>query len=177
MTKPASLKASKKKPSMAATVTENSNTPRMTQSAMLIVVNLRWSCCGSNLQFASRQLTVCPEVLIACPPRYFLGEGRRGRLLVPANFFEVVPYILLVVRVLRFARLIGVGWPEAGGIRCKNFVRQSNALGGLSKFKLGVRDDDAALQSVIGGLFVDAEREVAEFAAQFRIDDLAHFLE
>src|SRR5271157_3017707 len=61
---------------------------------------------GLNLQLASRQLTVCLEVLFACPQRNFLGEGWRGRLLVPANFFKVVPYILLIVGILRLARLI-----------------------------------------------------------------------
>src|ERR1019366_1509239 len=88
-TKPASLKASWKKPSRAAAVTENTRNPRMIQSAMLMVQRSSFndrsmirsatiefndtSARGLNLQLASRQLTVCPEVLFACPQRNFLG--------------------------------------------------------------------------------------------------------
>src|SRR6202142_410649 len=132
---------------------------------------------GLNLQLASRQLTVCPEVLFAGPQRNRLGKGRRGRLFIPANFFEVIPYILLVVRILRLARLISVGRPEARGIRCEYFVRQRDALGGLSKFKLGVGDDNAALPRIIRRLRVNAQRKVAKLAAQAGIDQLAHFFE
>src|SRR5208337_4220891 len=73
------------------------------------------SACRLNLQLASRQLTIRLDILFTCPPRNFLGEGGGGRLFVPANFFEVIPYILLVVGILRLARLIGVGRPEARG--------------------------------------------------------------
>src|SRR6266481_5244591 len=94
------------------------------------------SACRLDLQLASRQLTIRPEVLFACPPRNILGEGGCGRLFVPANFFEVIPYILLIVGILRLARLVGVGRPEARGIWCEHFIRQGDALGGLPKFKL-----------------------------------------
>src|SRR6266403_4167546 len=132
---------------------------------------------GLNLQLASPQLTVCTEVLFASPQRNLLGEGWRGRLFVPANFFEVIPYILLIVGILRLARLVGVGRPEARGIRCEHFIRQGDALGGLPKFKLGVGDEDAALPRIIRSLLVDTQGYVTELAAQFGIDQLAHFFE
>ena len=132
---------------------------------------------GLNLQLASCQLTIRPEVLFACPPRDFLGKGGRGRLFVPANFFEVIPHILLIVGILRLARLIGVGRPEALGIGGEYFIRQGDALGGLSKFKLGVGDDDAALPRILGGFLVDAQGCVAKLAAQLGIDQFAHFFE
>src|SRR5450830_1048865 len=109
---------------MAAPITENTRNPRMIQSAMLMIqdeAQRSERTRGLNLQLASCQLTIRLEVLFAAAPCNFLGEGGRGRLLVPANFFEVVPYILLVVRILRLARLIGVGRPEARGIRCEHF--------------------------------------------------------
>src|ERR1700720_1885000 len=70
-----------------------------------------------DLQLASRQLAIRLEVLFARPPRNFLGKGRRGRLFVPANFFEVIAHILLVVGILHLARLITVDRPKARGIR------------------------------------------------------------
>src|ERR1035441_7449596 len=83
---------------MAAPITENTMNARMIQSATLInptVMRARLL----DLQLASRQLTIRPEVLFACPQRNLLWEGRRRRLFVPADFFEVVPYILLVIRI------------------------------------------------------------------------------
>src|SRR5204862_7025946 len=107
-----------------------------------------------NLQLVTRQLTICPKILFAGPSRNVLGEGGRGRQSVPTNFFEVIPYILPIVRILRFARLIAVGRPETGRIWCEDFIGQSDPLTGQSEFKLCVGDDDAALPRVIGGLFV-----------------------
>src|ERR1017187_753188 len=164
---------------MPAPATENTKNAMMIQSATLIVqrsaFNDRFNdrrssfndpnARGLNLQLASRQLTIRPEVLFARPQRHFLRESWRGRLFVPANFFEVVPYILLVVGILRLARLITVGRPEARGIRCEHFIRQCDALGGLSKFKLGVGNDDAALPRIIRGFLVDPQRDVAKLAA------------
>src|ERR1700686_3395132 len=114
---------------MAAPATENARKPRMIQSAALIIGNPEQlgnpntdpdydpeyglSPRRLNLQLASRQLAVCLEVLFARPPRNVLGEGRRGRLFVPANFFEVIAHILLVIRILHLAREITVGRPEA----------------------------------------------------------------
>src|SRR5437667_7418457 len=131
-TKPAKPKASEKKPAQAAVTTENSKNARLTQSATPMVCSERRRL---NLQLVSRQLTIRFEILVAGPARNILGKGRRGRLFVPVNFFEVIPYILLVIRLLRLARFILVGRPETRRIRSENFICQCNALPSLAKFE------------------------------------------
>ena len=98
-------------------------------------------------------------------------------MLVPVNLLEVIANVLLVIRILRPSRSVLVGGPEAGGIGGKNFIGQRDALGGASKLKFGVGDDDAALPGISCRLLVDAQREVAQMAGGLDADDFAHLIE
>src|SRR5215469_9174602 len=71
---------------------------------------------GSDIKLASRELLVSLQVLLAGLSGHLGGKGRRRGLFVPAYFFQVVANVLLIVRVLSFARLIAIGRPEARGI-------------------------------------------------------------
>src|SRR5580704_118192 len=69
-----------------------------------------------HIQLTTGELGIRLDVLFASLSRHFRGKSGGRRLLVPANFFEVIANILLVERILRFARLVGSGRPEARGI-------------------------------------------------------------
>src|SRR5262249_14301468 len=102
-------------------------------------------------QFATCKLRVSLKILFAGLACHFSRQCRSRWLLVPADFLEVIPNVLLVKRFLRLSRLVFVRWPEAGGIWCKHFVGQSDAGRGLAELKLGVGDDYSLRASVVCG--------------------------
>src|SRR5580692_12618107 len=130
-----------------------------------------------DIQLASRQLEIGLEILVAGAASHVGRQSRSGWLLVPVNLFEVIANVLLVIRILRPARSVLVGGPEAGRIGGEDFIGKSDALGGASKLKLGVGDYDAALQRVGCRLFVNPQREIAQMAGGFDADDRAHLIE
>src|SRR5262249_36646318 len=73
-----------------------------------------WPTLLLNIQLASRQLLIRFEVLLAGLVCYLGRKRWRRWLLVPADLFEVIPDILLVVRVLCLPRLVLVGRPKSG---------------------------------------------------------------
>src|SRR2546430_1250328 len=80
---------------------------------------------------------------------HFKGKGRRGRLLIPANFLQIIPNILLIEGFLRLARLIFLSRPEARRIWGEPLVSQGKPRRRAPKLKLCIRNDDALLPGVL----------------------------
>ena len=67
-------------------------------------------------------------------------------MLIPIQRGEVIPQKLLVKAGLSLTRLILIHRPEAGGIRGQHLINQDQLIIDHAEFKLGIRNDDAALE-------------------------------
>ena len=66
------------------------------------------------------------------------------------------------------ARLVALQGPEAGGIRGQHLVAQHHVAGLVqAELELGVGNDDAAAQGVVGALLVQGDGVVAQLAGVF----------
>ncbi len=74
-------------------------------------------CAVLNRQRPPSELRVSFDIFLARLLRNLRRKAGSRRLLVPFDRFQVVPHVLLVERLLRAARPILVGGPEARGIR------------------------------------------------------------
>src|SRR2546427_2380783 len=116
------------------------------------------------------------EILFAGLASYLRGKGRCGRLLVPANFLQVITNVLLVERLLRPAGPILICRPQAGRVGSQHLIRQSDAIACDPELKLGIGDNDPFAARVSGGLAVNLQADVPQFAAQLRADEARHLL-
>src|SRR5947209_6668332 len=85
------------------------------------------------------------EIYFARLTRHLRRKRWSWRLLIPADFLEVITNVLLVKRFLRAPAQVLVRRPEAGRIRRQNFVSQSNSLRRSPVLELRIRNDDAPL--------------------------------
>src|SRR5438309_2943422 len=120
---------------------------------------------SGQVQFASRQQTVRVLIFFAGAGSYIVGQSRRRWLLVPADGFQIITHVLLVVRILSAPWLILLRRPEARGVRSQNFIPQHYPSGSIAKLKFGICDDDAALCRVAGGRLVNAQAQVPQLLA------------
>src|ERR1043166_1646230 len=65
------------------------------------------------VQIAAGQLPERFFILVAGAGHHLIRQRRGGRLLVPANRFQIIAYVLFVERFLRLAGLVLVRRPEA----------------------------------------------------------------
>lgn len=70
---------------------------------------------------------------------HLLGQGGRRRGLVPRLSGQPVAEVLLVEARLALARLIALGWPEAGGVGRQHFVDEDQLAVDHAEFELGGR--------------------------------------
>src|SRR6184192_1361726 len=83
-----------------------------------------------HIQLASGEPMISLEIFIARLARHLCRQRWSWRLLVPADFLEVITNVLLIKRFLRAPGLVLVRRPEAGRIWRQNFISQSNSLRG-----------------------------------------------
>src|ERR1700676_676194 len=93
-----------------------------------------------------------------------------GRLLVPLNGLQIVPYILLNKRWLRPARLVAGARPEARRIRSKNLIGQRQLIADKPEFELCVGNHNASSPGIFGGAAIDLKCKVAQPVSQFFAD-------
>src|SRR5438105_7618820 len=136
-----------------------------TGSSLLCQLLRLWLVWSGQVQFASRQQTVRILIFFAGATSHLVGQRWRRRLLVPADGFQIITHVLLVVRILCVPWLILLRGPEARRVRSQNFIPQHYPRGGIAKFKLGICDDDAALCRVAGGRLVNAQTQVPQLLA------------
>ena len=75
---------------------------------------------------------------------------------------------LFVIGGLALANFVAFQRPEAGAVRGNHFVTQYNlAVLVQTKFKFGVGNDDAALQSISSTFFVDSDSVVTQLQSIF----------
>src|SRR6185437_8268721 len=67
----------------------------------------------SSVEFVAGQTFVGFAILCARGADDIGGQGRRGRLLVPADPFEIIADVLLIEGWLCFAGFVRIGRPEA----------------------------------------------------------------
>src|SRR6185295_8639025 len=125
-----------------------------------MMIASRMSSRFTESQFPAGQCAVRLLVLFAGTARDLFRKRRRRRLLIPRYGFQVVANVLLVVGRLRASRIVGSRGPEAGGVRSQDLVGQNNFAVDQTKFKLGIRDDDAACPGVVRGFLVNVQRQV-----------------
>src|ERR1041384_958596 len=131
----------------------------------------------SHIQLTPCELAICLNILVAGPASYISRERRRGGLLIPANFLQIVPHILLIERLLGHSRFIFFGRPKTRGIWRKYFICKSYSRQGTAKLKFGIGDDDALLPGIISGFSVNREAEIPQPASVFWVHELGHLLE
>src|ERR1700746_171098 len=95
----------------------------------------------SHIQLASRKLGVRLEVLLAGAARHFRGKRGSGWLLIPVNLLEVIPNVLLVVRILGTSRGVFICGPETRRIGRKNFIGERDAVLSPSELEFSIGDD------------------------------------
>ena len=80
--------------------------------------------------------------------------------------FEPVARELFVKRWLTMAWFITICRPEAGAVRCQDFVHQNDgAVFIQTEFEFGVGDDDALSSRVFGGLLIKGESVVSNLGS------------
>src|SRR5437667_12087504 len=117
------------------------------------------------------------EIFIARLARHLRRKCWSWRLVVPADFLEVITNVLLVKRFLRAPGLVLVRRPEAGSIWCQNFVSKSNSLRRSPELELRIRDDDAPPPRIIRSLAVNLQTQISQLPTEFRTHQLRHLLE
>src|SRR5580698_6791661 len=117
------------------------------------------------------------NVLLARLRSHFRRQGRRWRLLVPFNGFQVVAHVLLVERLLCAASFVFILRPETRRIRCQHFVSEYQSAWRAPKFELGIGNDDAAGFRVVGSRLIDLDAEIPQLLAQFAAGQLHHAVE
>src|SRR5207245_6702317 len=93
-----------------------------------------------HIQLASGEPMISLEIFFARLARHLCRQRWSWRLLVPADFLEVITNVLLVKRFLRAPGLVLVRRPEAGRIRRHTFVSKSSALGRAPDRERRIRD-------------------------------------
>src|SRR6185312_10340331 len=95
---------------------------------------------------------------------YLLRQFRSRRLFVPADLFQVVAHVLLVVGLLRPPRSVARAGPKTRRIRGQHLVSQHRLPAGigrvLTELELGIGQNDAAGGGVVGGAPVYLQAEV-----------------
>jgi len=71
----------------------------------------------------------------------------------------VISDVLFVKTLLRTARLIGDLGPKPGGIGSEHFINQNNIVAHKTKFKLGIRNDDALFFSLLSPMLIDRQAQ------------------
>src|SRR5437763_8337761 len=130
-----------------------------------------------HFQLASGEPMISLEIFFARLTRHLCRQRWSWRLLVPADFLEVITNVLLIKRFLRAPGLVLVRRPEAGRIRRQNFVSKSNSLRRSPELELRIRDDDAPPPRIIRSLVVNLQAQISQFQAEFRTHQLRHLLE
>ena len=100
------------------------------------------------------------------------GQGRRGRLLVPVERFQIIAHELFVEGLLRAAGRVFVARPEAGGIGREDFIGQQQLSVMPAEFEFRIGEDDAARFGVGRRLAVDAQSEIAQQRGGLAADEL-----
>src|SRR5437588_6755855 len=75
-----------------------------------------------HIQLASGEPMISLEIFFARLTRHLRRKRWSWRLLIPADFREVITNVLFVKRFLRAPALVLVRRPEAGSIRRQNFI-------------------------------------------------------
>ena len=83
---------------------------------------------------------------------------------------------LFVIGGLALANFVAFQRPEAGAVRGNHFVTQYNlAVLVKTKFKFGIGNDDAALQSISSTFFVDSDSVVTQLQSLFFVSSRIQF--
>src|SRR6266851_223414 len=85
----------------------------------------------------------------------------RGRSLVPAGGLQIVTHVLFIEAILRFAGRVGLGWPEAAGVRRQQLVDQHELAVHQTELEFGVGQDYASLLATLGRKAEDAQAGLA----------------
>ena len=100
-----------------------------------------------------------------------VGQGRRRGLFVPAQRFQVIPEILLVVALLGAAGPVVLLGPEAGGVRGQDLVDEQEFFVtaiGQAELELGVGNDDAPGLGPGQGPAAEGQAQVPDLRRQRR---------
>src|SRR5438132_9637034 len=81
-----------------------------------------------HIQLASGEPMISLEIFFARLTRHLCRQRWSWRLLVPADFLEVITNVLLIKRFLRAPGLVLVRMPEAGRIWGEKFMSKSKSL-------------------------------------------------
>src|SRR3954469_17104657 len=121
--------------------------------------------------FLPRQAPEGFLVLLARRARDLIGHrGGRG-LAREADGVEPVAHVLLVEAFRALALAPGIERPEARRVRRERLVDEGQRAGRVHpELELGVRDDDAARERVVGGGAVELERRLAHGSRALRAD-------
>src|SRR5450755_2297293 len=112
------------------------------------------------------------DVLLAGARDHVVGDRRRRRVAIPARPRRPVAYELLVEAGLAAAGLVAVGRPETRGVRRADLVADRQpAVGVQTELELGVGEDDPVGASVVGGVLIERQRDVADALGQLAIAD------
>lgn len=86
--------------------------------------------------------------------------------LVPRLAFKPVADELLIKARFGLTDFVFIGRPEAGAVRCQDFVHQNDgAVFIQTEFEFGVGDDDALSSRVFGGLLIKGESVVSNLGS------------
>src|SRR3954453_3277622 len=120
----------------------------------------------------AREQLVGAHVALARRGHDVVGDGRRGRRLVPPRAGRPVADVLLVEGGLAVAGLVLVGGPETRGVRRADLVTEDQLARLVeAELELRVGEDHPALARVLRHRAVDGERGVAHALGERAVAD------
>jgi hypothetical protein len=109
---------------------------------------------------------------------YAVRQFRGLAILVPGRRFQPIADELLVERRRVLAGGILIDRPEARAVRRQDLVDQDEiAAGQLTPFEFRIGDDDAARPSILGGLALNVDGELAKLVGKGGSCDFPHLLD
>src|SRR5947209_2774805 len=103
------------------------------------------------------------DVLLAGAGNDVVGNRRRRRVAIPAGGGRPVAHELFVEARLRAPWLVPIRRPETRGVRGADLVTERQLAARVEpELELRVGEDDPARASVLGGVLVDSDRDLAQ---------------
>ena len=90
---------------------------------------------------------------------------------------EIVTDVLLIKGELAATGLVFIKRPKPRAIRRKNFINENHFPIQLTKFKLGISDDDTPFAGVISCFGINLQAQLPYLLSGFQSDNFHSFLE